>query len=82
MCLSQTILLVPPLAGYQYDYVFDWTILKYQQTQMARPPPPVGESSGVNPDARISQGGAGPSGASRALFSLPLKSTFNCWGVS
>ena len=19
--------------GYQYDYVFDWTILKYQQTQ-------------------------------------------------
>jgi hypothetical protein len=21
------------LTGYQYDYVFDWTIMKYQQTQ-------------------------------------------------
>jgi hypothetical protein len=23
----------PALTGYQYDYVFDWTIMKYQQTQ-------------------------------------------------
>ena len=26
------------LAGYQWDYVFDWTILKYQQTQQAGRP--------------------------------------------
>lgn len=25
-------------AGFQFDYVFDWTILKYQQSQMAAPP--------------------------------------------
>lgn len=24
-------------AGYQWDYVFDWTILKYQQSQQALP---------------------------------------------
>ncbi|KAG7984037.1 hypothetical protein I3843_04G136800 [Carya illinoinensis] len=24
--------------GFQFDYVFDWTILKYQQSQMAAPP--------------------------------------------
>ena len=24
------------LAGFQWDYVFDWTILKYQQTQQAQ----------------------------------------------
>jgi len=24
--------------GFQFDYVFDWTILKYQQTQIAHPP--------------------------------------------
>lgn len=23
--------------GFQFDYVFDWTILKYQQSQMATP---------------------------------------------
>ena len=28
---SKPLLCVP--AGYQWDYVFDWTILKYQQTQ-------------------------------------------------
>ena len=29
--------------GYQYDYVFDWTILKYQQTQaLTRPNPSAG----------------------------------------
>ena len=26
------------IAGYQWDYVFDWTILKYQQTQQAGRP--------------------------------------------
>lgn len=25
-------------AGFQFDYVFDWTILKYQQSQIATPP--------------------------------------------
>jgi len=24
--------------GFQFDYVFDWTILKYQQSQLAAPP--------------------------------------------
>jgi len=24
--------------GFQFDYVFDWTILKYQQSQIATPP--------------------------------------------
>jgi hypothetical protein len=26
-------------AGFQFDYVFDWTILKYQQAQIATAPP-------------------------------------------
>ena len=26
------------LIGFQFDYVFDWTILKYQQSQIAAPP--------------------------------------------
>lgn len=25
-------------AGFQFDYIFDWTILKYQQNQMTIPP--------------------------------------------
>ncbi|KAK6126780.1 hypothetical protein DH2020_039469 [Rehmannia glutinosa] len=40
--------------GFQFDYVFDWTILKYQQSQMAAPPsralgPGAGTSSGLPP---------------------------------
>nr|GEW15944.1 protein kinase, ATP binding site-containing protein [Tanacetum cinerariifolium] len=42
--------------GFQFDYVFDWTILKYQQSQVAAPPPPTrglgmgaGPSSGTPP---------------------------------
>ncbi|KAL7091794.1 hypothetical protein ACP275_12G125900 [Erythranthe tilingii] len=39
--------------GFQFDYVFDWTILKYQQSQMAAPPrtlgPTAGPSSGLPP---------------------------------
>lgn len=36
--------LVPaiPAVGYQWDYVFDWTILKHQQTSSSRPLPPPG----------------------------------------
>lgn len=34
--------------GFQFDYVFDWTILKYQQTQIASSPQrPVGEKIGT-----------------------------------
>ncbi|XP_047333597.1 casein kinase 1-like protein 2 [Impatiens glandulifera] len=36
--------------GFQFDYVFDWTILKYQQSQLATPPSralAAGTSSGV-----------------------------------
>ncbi|CAL0327880.1 unnamed protein product [Lupinus luteus] len=40
--------------GFQFDYVFDWTILKYQQSQLATPPtrgigPNAGTSSGLPP---------------------------------
>ncbi|KAF3961601.1 hypothetical protein ACB098_05G023600 [Castanea mollissima] len=42
--------------GFQFDYVFDWTILKYQQSQIATPParvlgPGAGPSSGMPPIA-------------------------------
>ncbi|CAA3017432.1 casein kinase I-like [Olea europaea subsp. europaea] len=37
--------------GFQFDHVFDWTILKYQQSQLANPPPralgAAGTSSGM-----------------------------------
>ncbi|XP_050232837.1 casein kinase 1-like protein 2 [Mercurialis annua] len=40
--------------GFQFDYVFDWTILKYQQSQIANPPTRAlgsgaGPSSGMPP---------------------------------
>ncbi|PKA56446.1 Casein kinase I isoform delta-like [Apostasia shenzhenica] len=40
--------------GFQFDYVFDWTILKYQQSQTASAPPRAlgsgaGPSNGVTP---------------------------------
>ncbi|KAK9275098.1 hypothetical protein L1049_022357 [Liquidambar formosana] len=41
--------------GFQFDYVFDWTILKYQQSQLATPPARAlggggaGTSSGMPP---------------------------------
>ncbi|KAK1420639.1 hypothetical protein QVD17_22394 [Tagetes erecta] len=40
--------------GFQFDYVFDWTILKYQQSQISAPPPRAvgmgaGPSSGTPP---------------------------------
>ncbi|XP_062206646.1 casein kinase 1-like protein 2 [Phragmites australis] len=41
--------------GFQFDYVFDWTILKYQQSQIATAPP------------RAAGHGAGPSGLAPAL---------------
>ncbi|XWS20123.1 hypothetical protein CRYUN_Cryun31cG0073500 [Craigia yunnanensis] len=44
--------------GFQFDYVFDWTILKYQQSQIANPPtcalgPGAGPSSGIPPAGAI-----------------------------
>ncbi|GKE02189.1 hypothetical protein Tco_1390172, partial [Tanacetum coccineum] len=43
-------------SGFQYDYIFDWTILKNQQSQLANPPSHglgagAGTSSGVPPVA-------------------------------
>ncbi|KAF8093562.1 hypothetical protein N665_0383s0187 [Sinapis alba] len=40
--------------GFQFDFVFDWTVLKYQQSQSGNPSPRandggVGTSSGLNP---------------------------------
>jgi casein kinase 1 len=39
--------------GFQFDYVFDWTILKYQQSQISAPPgrlgPGTGPTSGIPP---------------------------------
>ncbi|KAG2302953.1 hypothetical protein Bca52824_031604 [Brassica carinata] len=42
--------------GFQFDFVFDWTVLKYQQSQSGNPSPRandggVGTSSGLNPAA-------------------------------
>ncbi|GLJ05448.1 hypothetical protein SUGI_0018380 [Cryptomeria japonica] len=35
--------------GFQFDYVFDWTILKYQQTQIANAPQrPIGTAVGTS----------------------------------
>ncbi|XVE54049.1 hypothetical protein DITRI_Ditri03aG0051300 [Diplodiscus trichospermus] len=35
--------------GFQFDYVFDWTILKYQQSQLATPPSrPLGLGAGTS----------------------------------
>lgn len=34
--------------GFQFDYVFDWTILKYQQSQLANPPSRALGGSGMN----------------------------------
>ncbi|KAE8715391.1 Casein kinase I isoform delta [Hibiscus syriacus] len=44
--------------GFQFDYVFDWTILKYQQSQISNPParalgPGAGTSSGIPPAVAI-----------------------------
>uniref|UniRef100_A0A803LDB6 non-specific serine/threonine protein kinase n=1 Tax=Chenopodium quinoa TaxID=63459 RepID=A0A803LDB6_CHEQI len=48
--------------GFQFDYVFDWTILKYQQSQIVAPPPralgAAGPSSGLLHGASDRQPGA------------------------
>ncbi|XWS18850.1 hypothetical protein CRYUN_Cryun32bG0080300 [Craigia yunnanensis] len=61
--------------GFQFDYVFDWTILKYQQSQIANPPtralgPGAGPSSGIPPAGAMADRQSGregrPSGWSSA----------------
>ncbi|KAK9231709.1 hypothetical protein WN943_021948 [Citrus x changshan-huyou] len=34
--------------GFQFDYVFDWTILKYQQSQVSTPARAIGPGAGPN----------------------------------
>ncbi|XP_073158800.1 casein kinase 1-like protein 2 [Henckelia pumila] len=65
--------------GFQFDYVFDWTILKYQQSQMATPPsrgPSAVMTSGLPPaipngerlpggEEEARQGGTSPADPSR-----------------
>lgn len=38
--------------GFQFDYVFDWTILKYQQSQMASAPPRA-LAPGIGPNSAM-----------------------------
>ncbi|KAF8084285.1 hypothetical protein N665_0726s0009 [Sinapis alba] len=56
--------------GFQFDYVFDWTILKYQQSQISTPPRPnvpgVGPSSGIPPAITSAER---PSGGEEARIS-------------
>ncbi|XP_051131168.1 casein kinase 1-like protein 3 [Andrographis paniculata] len=49
--------------GYEFDYIFDWTILKYQQAQITKTQqrPIAGESSGAAPmDAEKNQANNAP----------------------
>nr|XP_010909190.1 casein kinase 1-like protein 2 [Elaeis guineensis] len=53
--------------GFQFDYVFDWTILKYQQSQIASAPPRAlgsgaGPSSGLAPAVVNDRQSAGEEG--------------------
>ncbi|KAK8550316.1 hypothetical protein V6N13_118836 [Hibiscus sabdariffa] len=65
--------------GFQFDYVFDWTILKYQQSQLATPTsralgPGVGTSSGLPPAvANADRHAAGQDG--RAAGMSPMDSS-------
>ncbi|KAK7261682.1 hypothetical protein RIF29_27999 [Crotalaria pallida] len=53
--------------GFQFDYIFDWTILKYQQSQITAPPvrsigPVAGPSSGMPPLANADRQTGGQDG--------------------
>ncbi|CAH2069676.1 unnamed protein product [Thlaspi arvense] len=77
--------------GFQFDYVFDWTILKYQQSQLTAPPsrglvtPAAGTSSGLPPGLTSSDryaveedGGRPPMDSSRRRTSgAPLENSGN-----
>ncbi|XP_030526254.1 casein kinase 1-like protein 2 [Rhodamnia argentea] len=73
--------------GFQFDYVFDWTILKYQQSQIATAPPrPLGSGAGpsfggtspaVNADKQLGgednrPGGWSSAEPSRRMHSGPI----------
>lgn len=60
--------------GFQFDYVFDWTILKYQQSQLATPPSRavgvgVGTSTGVAPPIANAERNSGEEGHPSGLSS-------------
>ncbi|CAH2069677.1 unnamed protein product [Thlaspi arvense] len=76
--------------GFQFDYVFDWTILKYQQSQLTAPPsrglvtPAAGTSSGLPPGLTSSDryageedGGRPPMDSSRRRSSGALENSGN-----
>eukprot|EP01018_Ginkgo_biloba_P020721 Gb_29196 [translate_table: standard] len=44
--------------GFQFDYVFDWTILKYQQTQISNPPQRAVGAAGGTSSGPIASGAA------------------------
>ncbi|ESQ42708.1 hypothetical protein EUTSA_v10013573mg [Eutrema salsugineum] len=76
--------------GFQFDYVFDWTILKYQQSQLTAPPsrglvtPAAGTSAGLPPGltsidryAGEEEGGRPPMDSSRRRMSGALDNSGN-----
>ncbi|XP_042469167.1 casein kinase 1-like protein 1 [Zingiber officinale] len=79
--------------GFQFDYVFDWTILKYQQAQIAGVPPRAvaladGPSSGLAPATTNVDRKSGVEGArtngwagdqSRLQFSAPIANAGNIY---
>ncbi|KAH0906649.1 hypothetical protein HID58_038476, partial [Brassica napus] len=76
--------------GFQFDYVFDWTILKYQQSQLTAPPtrglgtPAAGTSAALPPGlttmdryAGEDEGGRPPMDSSRRRTSGALDNSGN-----
>ncbi|KAL6881956.1 hypothetical protein ACP4OV_011428 [Aristida adscensionis] len=64
--------------GFQFDYVFDWTILKYQQAQMTSVPPraiaaAAGQSSGMAPMANNNRLSATEEGRRSGWSDDPLR---------
>ncbi|XP_039028422.1 casein kinase 1-like protein 2 isoform X2 [Hibiscus syriacus] len=61
--------------GFQFDYVFDWTILKYQQSQLTTPParaigPGAGTSSPLPPGIGADRQTAGENARATGLSSM------------